>query len=161
MKNTSGTTVVELVLYMGLLSIFILALSNLFSQILNTQTRSAAVSLVQTNGNFLLTRLTHDINQANDIIAPVAIGDSLVSFTLKVGSSLSTYSLNNGRLQLNDGTNIYNLNDADTAISNLIALRLGNSGGKNGLRLSFSVTSLVVDNTGIKSADFKTFANLR
>lgn len=163
MKNTlkNATTIVELTLYMGLLSIFLVIIFNLFSQIISTQTRSVAVSLVQTNGNFLLTKLTHDINQANAITAPASIGSSAISMTLTIGTTNSSYTISNGRLTMTDTSGTYNLNDADTTISDFVVTRLGNSGGKAGLKIVFTVTSNVVDNSNIKTKTYQTFASLR
>jgi hypothetical protein len=163
MKNNfkKATTIVELTLYMGLLSIFLVIIFNLFSQIISTQTRSVAVSLVQTNGNFLISKLTHDINQANAITVPASIGSSALSMTLTVGTTNASYTVTNGRLVMTDATGSYNLNDADTTISNFLATRLGNSGGKAGLELSFTVTSNIVDNSNIKTKTYHTFASLR
>lgn len=156
-----GTTIVELTLYMGLLSIFIVILFNLFSQILSTQTRSTAVSLVQTNGNFLLTKLTHDINQADAIITPASIGSSGTAMVLRIGTTNATYAISNNRLLLTDTSGSYNLNDVDTTFSNFVVTRIGNSGGKHGLQLSFTITSNVIDNTSVKSKNFQTFATIR
>jgi len=146
---------------MGLLSIFILILFNLFATILSAQTRSSAVSLVQTNGNFILTKLTSDINQADSIVSPASIGSSLTSMTIKIGTTDATYSLANGRLVLVDSSGTFNLNDSDTTVSNFVATRIGNSGGKAGIQLQFSLTSNVVDNSNIKTKDFQTFAAIR
>jgi hypothetical protein len=156
-----ATTIVELTLYMGLLSIFLVVMFNLFSQIISTQTRSVAVSLVQTNGNFLLTKLTHDINQANAITVPASIGSSAVTMTLTIGTTNATYTVTDGRLVMTDTSGSYNLNDADTTVSNFIITRLGNSGGKAGLKIVFTLTSNVIDNSNIKSKTFNTFAALR
>jgi hypothetical protein len=163
MKNNfkKATTIVELTLYMGLLSIFLVIIFNLFSQIISTQTRSVAVSLVQTNGNFLLTKLTHDINQANAITVPASIGSSAVSMTLTIGTTNASYTISNGRLVMIDTSGNYNLNDADTTISDFVVTRLGNSGGKAGLKIVFTVTSNVVDNSNIKTKTYQTFASLR
>jgi hypothetical protein len=160
-KFKPATTIVELTLYMGLLSIFLLILFNLFSQIISTQTRSVAVSLVQTNGNFLLSKLTHDINQASSITSPASIGASATSMTLQIGGTATAYSISNGRLILTDTSGSYNLNDTDTTVSNFMATRLGNSGGKAGLQISFTLTSNVVDNSNVKTKTFNTFAAIR
>lgn len=157
----SGTTIVELTLYMGLLSIFIIILFNLFTAILSTQTRSVAVSLVQTNGNFLLTKLTSDINRADSIVLPLAIGASASSMVLKVGTTNATYSISNGRLVIADGSGSNNLNDSDTTISDFVVIKLGNAGGKPGLQISFTITSNVVDNSNIKTKTFQTFSAIR
>lgn len=159
--HNHGNTIVELTLYMGLLSIFLLALFNLFSLIISTQTRATAVSLVQTNGNYLLAKLSYDINQADAITYPLSVGTSAFTMTLVNNGVSYVYSVNNGRLNLSDGTAAYGLNDSDTAISNFFVRRLGNPSGSNSLQLSFTITSLVVDNTGTKSADFSTTSAIR
>ena len=157
----SGTTLVELILYMGLLSIFIIILFNLFTAILSTQTRSAAVSLVQTNGNFLLTKLTADINRADSIVLPLAISASASSMVLKVGATDTTYAISNGRLVITDSSGSNNLNDSDTTISDFVVTKLGNVGGKPGLQMLFTITSNVVDNSNIKTKTFQTFSAIR
>lgn len=156
-----ATTIVELTLYMGLLSIFLVIIFNLFSQIISTQTRSVAVSLVQTNGNFLITKLTHDINQANAISAPASIGSSAVTMTLTLGTTSASYAISDGRLVMTDSSGSYNLNDVDTTITDFVVTRLGNSGGKAGLKINLTVTSNVVDNSNIKTKSYQTFAALR
>lgn len=163
MKNNykKATTIVELTLYMGLLSIFLVILFDLFSQIISTQTRSVAVSLVQTNGNFLLSKLTHDINQATAITIPLSLGSSASTMTLTIGSTNATYSVINGRLVMTDSSGTFNLNDVDTTLSDFVVTRLGNSGGKAGLKIIFTLTSNVVDNSNIKTKTYQTFATLR
>lgn len=160
-SSHSGTTVVELVLYMGLLSIFIMILFDLFAQILSTQTRSTGVSLVQTNGNFLLTKLTHDINQADSIITPAAIDATGSSMILKIGATNATYSVSGSRLLLSDASGSYYLNDIDTSVSDFLVKKIGNSTGRPGLQLFFTVSSNIVDNSNIKTKSFQTFATLR
>jgi len=160
-SSKQGTTIVELTLYMGLLSIFILIIFNLFTTVLSTQTRSTATSLVQTNGNFLLSKLTHDINQADSIVLPLTINSTSSAMTLKIGTTNASYSISNGRIVLTDSAGTYNLNDADTTVSDFVVQRLGNSGGLPGLQITFTLTSNVVDNSNIKSKTFNTFATLR
>jgi hypothetical protein len=159
--SKSGSTIVELLLYMGLLSIFIILLFNLFAQIISTQTRSASVSLVNTNGNFLMTKLTHDINQADDIITPPTIDSTASAMILKIGSTNATYAVSAGRLTLTDSTGTYNINDVNTTFSDFIVRRLGNPGGKPGLEITFTITSNIDDNSNIKTKTYQTFATLR
>lgn len=163
MKNhyKKATTIVELTLYMGLLSIFLVILFDLFSQIISTQTRSVAVSLVQTNGNFLLTKLTHDINQAAAIATPLSLGSSASTMTLTIGSTNASYAVSNGRLVMTDSSGTFNLNDVDTTLSDFVVTRIGNSGGKAGLKIVFTLTSNIADNSSIKTKTYQTFATLR
>ena len=163
MKKTtfnSGTTIVELILYMGLLSIFIVMVVNLFGQVLSVQTSSTAHSNVQTNGNFILTKLSKDINLADDFVTPLNIGQTANSIVLKNGLNNTSYTVVDGRLVLTDSSGTYNLNDVNTIISDFLVKRLGNSGGKNGLQISYKITSTIVESE-TKSATFNTFISLR
>lgn len=159
-KLNFGTTIVELLLYMGLLSIFIVMVANLFGQVLSVQTSSSSESNVQTNGNFILTKLSQDINLSDDIITPLSIGQTAASIVLKNGPNNTSYSVVNSRLVLTDTTGSYNLNDVDTIISNFLVKRLGNVGGKNGLQISYTITSAIIESE-TKSTDFNTFISIR
>lgn len=163
MKKTtfnSGTTIVELILYMGLLSIFIVMVVNLFGQVLSVQTNSVSESNIQTNGNYLLIKLAKDINSSDGIITPSSIGQTANSIVLKNGLNNTSYTVVDGRLVLTDSSGTYNLNDVDTIISDFLVKRLGNSGGKNGLQISYKITSTIVESE-TKSATFNTFISLR
>ena len=159
-KLNFGTTIVELLLYMGLLSIFIVMVVNLFGQVLSVQTNSTSESNVQTNGNFILTKLSQDINLADDIITPLNIGQTATSIVLKNGLNNTSYTVVVGRLVLTDSSGNYNLNDVDTIISDFLVKRLGNSGGKHGLQISYKITSAIIESE-TKSATFNTFISLR
>ncbi len=159
-KLNFGTTIVELLLYMGLMSIFIVMVVNLFGQVLSVQTNSTAQSNVQTNGNFILTKLSQDINLADNIVTPLSIGQTAASIILKNGLNNTSYTVVDGRLVLTDASGSYNLNDVDTIISNFLVKRLGNIGGKNGLQISYTITSVIIESE-TKSADFNTFISIR
>jgi hypothetical protein len=158
-KNTNqGTTIVELLLYSLLLSIFLLALFNIFSQILNARNRSQSITLVQRNGNYLLTRLASDIKDASSVTTPISIGSSATTMSLTIGTTINTYSLSSGRLQINS----HNLNDVDTTVSHFIVKKIGNIGGKSTLQIGFTLTSNIVDTSGApRSQSYFTATTLR
>lgn len=140
---SAGMTLVELIIYMGLLSIFLVVLTSLFSQIISVQLESKSVSSVEEDGRYLLNRLTYDIRRASDITTPASIGGSGSTLALVIDGSTYTYSLNNGNLQFVSpaGTDI--MNSIDTRISNLDFQRVGNVSGKNTVVVSFTITSAI------------------
>ena len=142
LKN-GGTTLIELIIYMGLLSIFLTVLTDVFSSIINVQLESKSVSSVEENGRYILSRLTYDIRRATSISAPAVIGTTSPNLTLVSGGSNYTYSTNGTVLNLTSPLGTNSISGIDTQISNLEFRRIGNSSGKNTLVISFVITSAI------------------
>ena len=124
-----GITVVELLLYMGILTILLTILTSVFTSALDVQSESNAVSSVEQDGNYILARLAYDIHRAQSINIPATNGTTSNSFQIVVDGINYTYSIdvNNNLILVNNlGTN--NLNNYATSISNLSVQRLGNVG---------------------------------
>lgn len=138
-----GMTLIELIIYMGLLSIFLVVLTSVFSSIINVQLESKSVSSVEEDGRYLLNRLTYDLRRASSITTPASIGGSGSTLALVIDGSTYTYSQNGTNLQLVSpaGTDI--INSIDTQISNLNFRRIGNVSGKNTIVVSFTITSAI------------------
>lgn len=145
-----GFTIPELLVFMALLSVFLIVLTEIFVSVLSVQTESESTSAVEQDGRFILARFIHDINQASAITAPNYLG-SPASNTLQItvdGINYS-YSLNGVDLALTNDQGVNNLNSVDTNISNLAFTRLGNDLlGKNTLKLSFTIASKAINKTG-------------
>src|SRR6266566_4299700 len=94
MKNINrGFTLVELLLYMGLLTILVTIMSSLFKTIVDVQLESKSSSSVDQDGRFILARITHDMQAAQKIISPANPGDNSTSLQITVNSVNYTYSL--------------------------------------------------------------------
>ncbi|HSW97422.1 MAG TPA: prepilin-type N-terminal cleavage/methylation domain-containing protein [Candidatus Saccharimonadales bacterium] len=152
-----GFTIIELIVYMGLFSILIGILSTVFISLLNNQLSVETTSSTDENGKYILTRLTYDIYQAQNIIIPATIGTQTNNLQLTINNINYSYNLDSsGNLQIKDITNNsgpYNLNDYDATVSGLLFTRIGNTGGKNTIQVSFSIIS----NTKQKTGQSKTF----
>lgn len=168
MKNKlhkSSFTLIELIVYMGLVSIILLTISQLFVTVLGSKLESEALSSVVQDGRYILARLTYDINRAKDITSPVNIGES--NATLQIINNDSgtdnnySYYLQNGNLILNNNFGLNQLNSIDTQISNLNFTRLGNPAGKNSIKFSFTITSKIIKQSGFELENFETTVNLR
>lgn len=139
--SSAGMTLIELIIYMGLLSIFLVVLTSVFSSIINVQLESKSVSSVEEDGRYLLNRLTYDLRRASSITTPASIGGSGSTLALVIDGSTYTYSQSGTDLRLVSpaGTDI--INSIDTQISNLNFTRIGNVSGKNTIVVSFTITS--------------------
>jgi type II secretory pathway pseudopilin PulG len=161
--SQKGTTMVELLLYMGILSILLTTLTSIFVSALNVQSESQATSSVEQDGNYILARLSYDIHRAQSINIPAANGATAGNFQIVIGGINYTYSVDgNNNLILTDNLGSNNLNNYNSSISNFSVQRLGNAGGvENTLRINFTITSRVEKNSGFETRDFQTNLSLR
>lgn len=98
MTNKRGFTLVEMLIVIGIMSILVIILSQVFGSILTTKLRSEATTAVAQDGRYLLTRLAYDIGRASDITSPT--GSTLV---LTIGGLDYVYTLSNSTLVLSIG----------------------------------------------------------
>lgn len=163
LKSQKGITLVELILYMSILSILLTILTSIFISALDVQSESNAVSSVEQDGNYILARLNYDIHRAERINIPPSNGETASSFQIVIGGVNYTYSVdvnNNMVLANNLGTN--NLNNYGTSVSAFSVQRLGNVGGvENTLKINFMLTSRTKRISGFETKNFQTNLSLR
>lgn len=160
-KALSGFTLMEIVIYMGLLSILLVVLTTIFLSILDAQLESQTISSVQQDGRFVINKLIYDINRANDISVPANVGEESNTLELSIGGANYKYDLAGGKLRLNINNNINSLNGFDTTISNLTFQRLGKVGGKNSIKVGFTIASITQRTSGAEIKNFQTSVALR
>lgn len=152
----SGFTLVEMLLYMGLLSMFLVVLTGIFFSIIDVQLSSQATSVVQQDGQYLLVKLAADIQRADSITTPLNLGDTSTSLDLVISGVNHNYALNNGRLELTDDMGSYSMSSDGVSVSQLSFQRLGNVGGINTIKFGFTM-----DQTGTRTRNFQTTIGLR
>ncbi len=135
-----GFTIVELLIYMVLLSTFLVIMTQLFGSVLDAQTQSESTSNTEQDGRFILLRFMHDVPLATAITTPSALGASSTSLVMTIAGSTYTYSMSGSNLMLTVGGISSQLNSFQTAISNITFTRLGKSGGNDSITISFTVT---------------------
>lgn len=162
-KSQKGVTVVELLLYMSILSVLLTILTSIFVSALDVQSESNAASSVEQDGNYILARLDYDIHRAQSISLPSNNGSSSASFQIVIDNVNYNYSVdgNNNLILANDlGAN--NLNNYGTSVSAFLAQRYGNVGGvENTLKINFTVTSRTKRVSGFETKNFQTNISLR
>lgn len=158
---TRGFTFVELLIYMGLLSIMLSVLTMLFSSILDTSLESRATSAVEQDSRYLLARLSYDIHRASSIVSP-PLGSSSASLQLLIDGATYTYTASSdGELDLTTALGTDDLVGADASLSALQFTTIGNATGKPLVQVSFSLTSKVTRVEGAESRTYQTVIGTR
>lgn len=129
-----GFTLIELLIYMALLGVFLLVLTNVLVSALQSQIESSSTSLVDIDSRFILARLAYDVSHASSMTIPSLPGDTATS----LGLSSGTYNVVSGNLMVNN----IQLNSYDSQISSFSATRVGNGANKKDtVIVDFTVTS--------------------
>ena len=142
-----GFTLIEILIVMGLLSIFLVVLATLFTASVDVQNRSRNYSSVATDGRYLMARLDYDITRASAVTTPAALGASSNTLTLTINGTAYMYTVNGGRLQLTDGSGTDYLTTNGNIISGASFTKLGNAGGLETIRYTFTLTGTAVSGT--------------
>ncbi len=156
---SKGMTLIELILYMGILLLLLTVLSSIFSAIVDVQLNSSSLSNVDQDGTYLLAKFTHDVASSSAILVPTNPGNQTSTLQLTINSINYTYSLNNsGNLQVvNNSTNETNvLNSYSTSVSGLTFTRIGNGGSNDTVQMSYTITSRTKERSGYETKGFTT-----
>ncbi len=155
-----GFTLVELLLYMGLLTVFITGLTTLFLTSLETQMEGQAVSVVAQEGQYVLQRLEYDVYRADSITTPAA-GASSATLSVSIGGQTYTYALNGTQLELTTGGQTEPLHRSDLAIHNLQFTRVSDGSTYDSLRVSFDASAGARPPRGTEERAFATTIGVR
>ena len=138
-----GFTIVELLIYMGLMAIFITVLLGIFTAALKTKLSSQSTSAISQDSRYILSKLSYDVNNADSVTSPAlgVTGDSLQIVTL---GSTGTYSLHNGNLVKTTGGVSANLNGIDTRLDSISFKNIGNPGGKPTIQVIYTLRSKII-----------------
>lgn len=136
--RSRGFSIVEMLLYSGLLTLFLVVLSNLFLTSLDIKIASEGDSYTGQDARFIISRLTYDAKRAESIISP-ALGASANSLALVIDGVGYTYAPSGTNLEVTDAGGTYNLNGSETEVSDVSFQRIGNVGGKNSVKVSFKI----------------------
>ena len=159
--HRAGFTLVELLLYMGLLILFLLVQTQILTSVLGVRLESEANSAVQQDSRFIIARLIHDVNRAESIVTPATPSAQTNSLALTIDGISYTYSLSGDNLIITNNLGTNNLNSFGTKISGLAFKRLGNAGGKNTVTISFTLTSITEREFGSETRTIRTTSGIR
>lgn len=152
----SGFTIVEILIFFGLTSIFLTVITDLFVAIFDVKRESEATSAVEQDGRFILSRLIYDISRSAAITTPASMGATGSSLVLTIDGAANTYSLSGGNLNLANGAGVNSLNSSETSISAINFQRIGNAVTNETVRVNFTVESTTQRNSGSEVRVFQT-----
>lgn len=155
-KLTKGFTIIEMLLYMGLLAIFLVVVTDILLGAIDVQLESSATSSVATDGRYMINRLSYDISRSQTIVTPSAPGVATSELELVINGQAYRYSLNGSQLELTSPLGTHQLNSGLTDVSGVQFLRLSNPGGKPTISVDITVTSKTVRAKGPEMRVFQT-----
>lgn len=155
-KLLKGFTLVEIILYMALLSVFLLTLVDILVSVLDVQLESQATSAVDIDSRFISNRLNFDILRASSISTPANLGDTAGSLVMTIGGATYTYSLSGGNLVLNDSSTSNNLNSSQSSVVSISFQKLGSAGGKETIHVVYTLESETLRASGKESRTIDT-----
>ncbi|MCJ7740757.1 hypothetical protein MUP32_05615 [Candidatus Microgenomates bacterium] len=159
-KKIHGYSIIEVIIYIGMLSVFITVLTGIFVSTIDAKLESESISDIEQDGRFIVAKLAYEINRAQNIETP-ALGITGNTLQITVDSLAESFALANGKLHITKSDNTYDLNGHGTAISNLTFQRLGNINGKNSIKMTFIITSTTQRVTGPETKTFQTTLAIR
>lgn len=162
MKHKQGFTMVELLLYMGILSIFLVVLTEIFLSTLNVELFSQATSATSLDGRFILARLAYDVGRARAITIPASPGGQVDNaLQMTIAGVTYTYSVVNGNLLLANDSGTNTINSYTTTIPQFRVTKLGTAQGKQSVQILFTITSTIQLEGVPETRTFQTTIGLR
>lgn len=159
-NKNNGYTLVELVLFMGLFSVLLVMIANIFTVLVDKQLEIQSLTYVEADSSYLIDRLRYDIHRADSVSFPASIGDSENSLSLDIGGETFTYGTSGNLFQLTNTQGVFALNSLRTRVTNVSFERSGNIGGEEAITIDFTVESLVQQASGVETKQVHTTISL-
>lgn len=160
LRSRRGFTMVETLLYLGILIILITVLTQVFVALIDVQLETQTASPVEQDGGVALSRIEYDVSRASSITSP-DLGFTSNTLEVVVDGVTYNYSILNGDLILTDSQGSDSLNSTESVFSNFTVTRSGNANGKNLIDVSFRVMGVAQKTKGPEIRDFSTTVGLR
>lgn len=157
----AGFTMIEMLMYMGLLSLLLVVMVNLFASSLDAQLESGATSSVDQDETFILQKLTNDIHKAQSITQPQLGATPSGILQLFIDGITYTYATGSGLLTIASASASNSLNSFNTTTSFASFQRLGNNGGKNAIQIILTIKSSAMRGSGTETRTTQTTVGLR
>lgn len=155
-------TIVEFLLYIGILSIILLVFLDLFVSLTRMRTENESTSNIQQDSSYLINKFIYDIHQAKTVSNPLHPPSQSNVLNLVVNGTSYSYATDSAEnLIMSDGTNSYQLNGYDTTVPAILFTRLGQDDIHDVIKINFTVTSRVNNPAGYESQTYETIVGLR
>lgn len=142
-QGQAGFSLVELLLYMGLLSIFLVVISTFFVSILDVQSRAISTSSLEENSKYISSRLKYELRTADTATNSATLGVTTSSFSVVKNNVDYTFSLSGTTLERASSSATVALHDDDIQVSDFSVRRIGNEGVNDTFQISYTLRSLM------------------
>lgn len=159
MKPTRGSSLVELILYTGLLTTILVVLYQLFTLAGYRKINEIVEDELYTNASRTMADLSRTIQQSTAITEP-ALGAASSRLRLNGGTTVYQLDSNNRLVKLENGTTAF-MTGAAVTIDNLTFTRRGPSTESQTITADFTVVGVHPVERGIMSEDFTTSITVR
>lgn len=117
MKKQTGFTLIEIILYVGIIAIIFSAIVPFAMVVIGNSSKSAVQQEVYDNARFISQKIIFEIRRASDI---TSVGANSISLTDFSPDSTTIIDLSDGNVRLNkNGIGPVNLNSASSTVTDL------------------------------------------
>ncbi len=159
MMKKSGFTLVEMLLYMAILSVILFALSSFAFMSFQSRIKNQTIAEVEQQGNQIMDIILQTVRNSAAINSPAvqASGTSLSVNTYFGATTPTVFALSGSNIQMTEGAgSAVNLTGGRVAASVVSFSNLSESGAPGMVRAQFTLT--YINNAGTNEYDFnKTF----
>jgi len=157
--NTAGYTLIELLLYVSIAGMLLVALSTFFGLSIEARVKTQTITEVEQQGSLAIDYIQQTLRNATSITSPAAgvAASSLTVVVPTVSLSPTIFNLSGTTLQVKEGTaTAVALTNSKVSVSNLAFTNVTRSGTHGALRISFTLDR--VNSTGRNEYSYsKTF----
>lgn len=134
-------TLVELLVYLAIVSVLLVMVFSLFSSLTRARVRQQAIAEVEQQGYIAMTQITQAIRNAKFVSepAPGALGQSLVLATYSPTSSTTTFILDGDALYSIDATGTLPITNTQVLVRNVTFQNLAASTTNGSIKIQFTV----------------------
>lgn len=142
-QKKRGFTLIELILYVALVSLLLVALSGVVGMVLSARVKGQSIAEVEQQGLQAMHRITDTLRNAQGVTSPGA-GASASSVTvdvLTIANDPTIFNLSSGILQMQEGTTpAVALTNSRVVVSSLTFQNLSQPSTPGSVRIQFTVT---------------------
>lgn len=162
MNKHKAFTIIEFLMYIGILSIILMVFIELFVSLSQLRLESRSTSNIQQDSSYLINKLIYDVHQAGSVSLPLHPPEESNTLNMVINGTSYSYATDSAKnLIMSDGSSNYQLNGYDTEVPSILFTRLGQDDIHDVIKINFTVTSKVKNPGGYESQDYETVIGLR
>lgn len=156
-----GFTIVELILYGALVTVFLTIVSQMFLSALDVSMESESYAATELDNRYIFSRIIHDVYRASAITEPAVTGVSSSTLSLTIGGASYQYASSAGNLVLTTLLDSNNLNSIDSQLSAFEVTRIGVASDSASVHVKVTLTARTVPESGSRVRTYETTIGLR